>query len=364
MGMYDQATFDKSLVPVHLKKDVRDLIEVAVMLGWKMHLGAANAVTIVSHDERKKLHFSASGRASTGMNRLRREVVKYADPKQIEFGYAAHAAKDPDLGRLMFSAMPTINRDTVVDHRAEIEAEAEVEERRREQREEIRRARKERERRAQGRSESEPIPAYANGSKDQEAKRDRTIVSEQPMTAKASEGRGYESKVAVERHWSDGSVDYKCVDCDYHSDNRLSIRAHRSGAKHSARGRDRASTKVEVPLAATYKPRENRIKGLAEWLKEAIEGGASPEEIARHALTWMHEQTRHGTGEAAEREPMTAEETLARIRLLLDDGSQQKIVELTQQIDDLNTERTKLNERVEELESFIELATTLRREGS
>jgi hypothetical protein len=351
MGMYDKDSFDKSLVPTHLKKDVRDLIEIAVMLGWKMHLGSANSVTIVSYDERKKLHFSSSGRASIGMNRMRRDVTKFADPKQLEYGYAAMSAKDPDLGRLMFAAMPTLGQDTVVDHRPEIEAEENEEQRRREQREEIRQARKEREQRAKEIASSESEPA------------DRHIVSEQPMVAKASEGRGYDSKVAIERHWSDGSVDYKCVDCDFASPKRLAIRGHRSGSKHTPRGRDRASTKVDVPLAATYRPRETRIVALAEVIAGLVaEGTVDPAEIARQALTWVHEQTKYGTGEAAEREPMTAEETLNRIRLLLDDGSAQKIVELTQKIDDLNAERSQLKERVEELESFIELATTLRRE--
>lgn len=365
--MYDNDTFDKTLLPTHLKKDVRDLIEIAVMLGWKMHLGAANSVTIVSYDEKKKLHFSASHRASNSMNRMRREIVKYADPKQLEFGYAAHSAKDPDLGRLMFAAMPTINRDTVVDHRPEIEAEENEEQRRREAREELRRAQRERQTPPESRSsESEPvIPQYANGSKEQEAKRDRTIVSQKPMIAKDTEGRGYESKVSIERHWSDGSVDYKCVDCDYSSTNRLAIRGHRSGSKHTARGRDRASHKIEVPLAASYAPRQTRIEALAAVIQGLVsEGTVDPAEIARQALTWVHEQTRHGTSEAAEREPMTAEDTLNRIRLLLDDGSRQKIVELTQQIDDLHAERTQLTERVDELESFIDLATTLRREVS
>lgn len=349
MGMYDKDSFDKSLIPTNLKKDVRELIEVGVTLGWKMHLGSANSVTLVSHDERKKMHFSSSGRASIGMNRLRRDVVKYADPKQLEYGHAALAAKDPDLGRLMFAAMPTVSKETVVDHRPEIEAE---EQRQRAQREEIRQAQRDRQKRYEEAQSSESEP-------------ERTIVSQKPMVAKDSTGRGYDSKVSIERHWSDGTVDYKCVDCDYTSVNRLAIRGHRSGSKHNPRGRDRNTHKIDVPLAATYAPRQTRIEALAEVIQGLVsEGTVDPAEIARQALTWVHEQTRHGTSEAAEREPMTAEETLNRVRLLLDDGSQQKIVALTQQIDDLNAERSKLNERVDELESFIDLATTLRREVS
>jgi hypothetical protein len=368
--------FDPTVIPSYLKRDVRQTIEVAMALGWVMHISSAQSVTIISPDEKKRYHFSSSGRTSTPMNRVRRDIVKYADPAKLQAAYEAKdlfTKQNRDLAGLAMSLLPAPGEPgTVVDHRPDLEAEAK---RKAQEKDEANRrriaARREAEaaQRTLEAQDSKPQPkpeAGATQTTQTEAsgsESEPTIVKQEPMMAKASQGRAYPSKVAIERHWSDGSIDYKCVDCDYTTPNRLSIRAHRGNSGHTARGADRSDTRLaEVPLAATYKPRQTRVEALAEALKALLEQGGDPEEIARKALMWVHEQTQNNTRHAVEHEPLTAEDTLARIRMLLDDGTQaQAILERDQRIETLVEESQKLKDRVEELESFIELAQSLRR---
>ena len=356
--------FDPTVIPTYLKKNAREVIEIAMALGWVMHISSSNAVTIVSPDEKKRYHFSSSGRTSTPMNRIRRDVVRLADPLKLRTAYEASdlfkKGTNRELAGLAMSVLPAPGEEgTVVDHRPDIAEQAAIERRAKNERIVAARRMDEAAKRTLEAQDSKPEPEVESSESE------RHIVRQEPMLAKSSRGRGYDSKVAIERHWSDGSVDYKCVDCDYASENRLSIRGHRSGAGHTAVGRDRRERLAEVPLAVTYKPRQSRIDALAEELKRLMEAGETdPETIAREALTWVHEQTSEGTGLAAEREPMTAEETLDRIRMLLDRGEQDEIRKRDAEIADLLEQSQALTERVEELESFIELAQTLRRKDS
>lgn len=351
MSLYDSETFTRSLIPAYIKKEVAEVIETAVMFGWKMHISGASSVTIISHDERKKYHFSANGRASNSLTRIKRDVIRFGDPKKLLIADSIIGIKDKDIAQMAMTLLPNLgDKGTVVDHRPALEAEA--------------------------REKAKATPAAMPQKKEpvsSDSEPERHIVSEKPMVAKASEGKGYDSKVAIERTWSDGTIDYKCVDCDYSAPNRLSIRSHRTRADHQKRGSETKRFKAEVPNAASYAPRQTRIDALAAHLAGMFaDGEFDPEKIARESLTWVHEQSKKGTILADEREPMTPDETLDRIRALLDNGAQvAAITERDEQIDALQGEVViykgeldKLHERVDELESFIDLANTLRRKDT
>lgn len=339
MPLFDSDGFHPDLLPPSFKKDTKDLIALAVVLGWKCHLTTDNSVTIIApgNPSPKKYHFGLNGRASVNHNRIKRDLKKFADPQRLALALTAGVAGD-DVGRSAAQILAdTLNaNEQMVDQRPE------------------------------------PVPTPKVMAKPKVAPRSESephVVSEKPMLAKATEGKGYESKAALERTWSDGSIDYKCADCDYTSPHRLSVRGHRTVHRDADRQRPPVFA-TEVPNAASYKPSKNRIAALAEALAEAMKNGMTePEAIAREALMWVHEQSKNGTRYAEEREPLTAEDTLARIKMLLDDGTQvaaiterdEKIAELQAQVDHTEEQASKLQERVEELESFVELATTLRR---
>lgn len=348
-GMYDEETFDKSVLPSFLKRETQDCIQVAVMLGWKMHLSTGGSVTIVSPCERKRHHFSASGRSSTSLNRVRRDLVRFADPEKllIADSLIGMGLKPGPESVLLNAALPEIGDEgTIVDHRPEQEEEA----------------RRERERKAQAAEERERQKAAEPQLSS------RQIVSQKPMLAKAQEGKGYESLTTIERIWSDGKKDYRCSfqGCLFISDNRGSVPSHYAKA-HGAvygEGEKRNIFKAEVPEAQTYAPRKRRIDALAAVIRELWDVGAQPEEMARAALTWVHEQSKKGTEFASEREPMTAEDTLQRIRNLLDDGAQfemrQQMEKMEERLVEAETRAQVAEKRAEQarstLKAFMELA--------
>jgi hypothetical protein len=349
MPMYDadSGTFDPSLIPSYLKKEVREIIEVAVAFGWKMHISSDSSVTIIAPEERKKYHFSATGRASNSLNRIRKDAIRFGDPEKVLLADSILGIKDPEVARMAATLLPSVSETTVVDHRPELE------------------------------SETKPTPAVMPKKKpSSDSEPERRIVSEKPMMAKASEGKGYESRVAIERTWSDGSIDYKCVDCDFTTPNRLGVRGHRSTAGHVKRGADGKRIATEVPNAAVYRPRQSRVQALATIIEELMTGGETdPQAIALQALTWVHEQSRKGTALADEREPMTAEETLERIKTLLDNGEglaqKERIATLEKRVDEAEQWAVEAEARADaavaradaikqQFDSFIELANELR----
>lgn len=72
--------------------------------------------------------------------------------------------------------------------------------------------------------------------------------------------------------------------------------------------------------------------------------------IAKAALTWVHEQSKQGTALAAEHEPMSAEDTLERIRALVTNSDERLSFE--RKMEDLNREVTELRARLEQAEEY------------
>lgn len=371
MPIYDNENFQRSLVPSYLKAEIREIIETAVMFGWKMHVSSAHSVTLVSYDERKKFHFSRTNRASKSLNQIKRDIIKFGEPEKLLMADSILGMKDRELAQMATTLLPALGDEgTVVDHRPALEKEAEE---KKEAALEYARDLTKKRPVSTGNSEPTAAAAVAEGEVARAAE-SPYILTEKPMMAKARDGQAYASRVAIERHWSDGTVDYKCVDCDFTSKDRLSIRGHRTRKDHQKRGIERAKVvQGDVPLAASYKPRKDRVEALAQAIADAMAAGATdPESIALEALMWVHEQSKKGTRYAAEFEPMSAEETLERIRSLIAGEAQfealtekdQQIEVLQSQAETYKTEMEKLTERVEELESFIELANTLRRRDS
>ncbi len=360
-GMFTDEDFDKSLLPTYLKKDVREVIEVAVMLGWKMHISGANSVTIIAPEERKKYHFSCTGRASNSITRIRKDVMRFADPQKLLLADSIAGIKDDSLlaDRAM-ALLPALGDEgTVVDHRAE-EAAAAAE----------RAARK-----AVPKPKPPTVPTVAVSDGNQPSavpqgvsprNEERHIVSTRAMLAKASRGRGYTSETTLEREWSDGTKDYKCryQGCDYTSENRGSVPAHYAKS-HSIGLADRPVVfPAEVPEARQYAPRQTRIDALAGVINNMLRGNnhIEPHEIARTALTWVHEQSRSGSEHSEEREPKTAEEVLNRIKNLLDRGETAvRIGQMQQQLAELEVGLIEAEERAEQAEKRADQArSTLR----
>lgn len=364
MPLIEMDDLGPGVLPAYLNREHRELIEVAILMGWKLHISSANSCTIISYDERKKYHFSVTGRASIPMSRMRKDVFRNARPDLLMIADSAEGIKNKQIRQQLIDALPHVGQEgTVVDHRPEIEKEAEAE------RMAKAAAREERERQEQSEQAAKKAvprpPAKKAAVKAVPALLDKPdhghILSEKPMLAKASEGKGYESRIATERLWSDGHTDYKCVDCDYSSDNRLAIRGHRSGAGHGKKGGEEpARFDTEVPKAVVYNPRQDRVDALAQVIGLMFEEGADPQGIARAALVWVKEQAKKGTALAEERDTDGREDILARIRTLVDDGS---MLRMQQHVDALEERLVAAEQRAEQsqnnLRAFRELVSEL-----
>lgn len=343
-GVFGQETYDRAVLPTWMKRDLRDVIDMAVALGWIIHISTADAVTITSPNERKKYHFSPSGRTSIPLTRVRKDLFKHGDPAKVEtLERATKVAQqgDREKARQMVEELPyTGDPGTVVDHTAEDEKAREDEQRRRAE--------------AQQKKETSVT----------EDKPERTLVSKRPMIAKGGKSHGYESKTTIERHWSDGSIDYECAQgCGYTSDERTAVSRHVAGKHNKGKGTQPMPPRfaADVSGATRYKPRESRIAALAEVIERMMMTDTQdPKEIARTALTWVHEQTRDQTEHAIEAEPLTPEETLNKIRMLLDDGT---MGEALKRIEDLETRAVAAEERASkakaDLTAFVSLAQDL-----
>lgn len=202
---------------------------------------------------------------------------------------------------------------------------------------------------------------------------DRFITHEGPMIARRAQGKGYLSETTIERQWSDGTADFKCAypECTDGPDGGPFISAHRLGIrghwlKHVNAGEVQKmgaipEAKVEIPPyepayeRKQYTPRVDRVRALKRVLLDAIEKGldwsdpdAAAETLAAEALAWSHEQSSSGSGLAAEREPLSAEQMLERIRTMLDNG---EYLRQRDEIADLRTQMAEMGNRLDEVES-------------
>lgn len=279
--------FDPSMLPSTLNKEAKQLVAQAIGLGWTLHLDTGGVgCTIQSPvNQSKRIHLGK--RRSVSIKQMRSQVFRWADPVIVEH-IATHGDTPEDFEEFKdFFVRHQVEKaeregthGNVVEHEPEVHT-----------------------------VKSEPPP--------------RTVVSERPMNARMREGQAYISETTNVRVWSDGTQDYTCraVGCDFSSESRKGPSSHYASV-HSDGPMERPATfEANVTDQTPYAPRRWRIEALAEIIAAAMKDGGDPKDLARHALTWVHEQSNQGTNLAAEREPMTAEETLTRIRTLLDDGS-------------------------------------------
>jgi hypothetical protein len=332
--MYDAETFTKNLLPKHFRHDVVVIIQTAAIMGWKVHVTSKKSVTIVSPGERKRYHFGLNSRSSTNLNRIRRDILKYGDPEKVA---AADTIIDPTASlteqRTASLKTPLLGEEgTYSDERPE----------------------------------AEPEDPYR-------------IISRKPMVARQGSRTAYDSETTIERTYANGYKDFVCSwpGCKFTSEisDRLSVARHYGQAHKKGQGRSPQPPiyQQEVKTYHHYAPRQKRIEALAEVIAGLLAGSKDiePEEIAKAALVWVHEQSAQGTGLAAEREELTPEDTLNRIRNLLDDGSagairteleerDQQIVALTARVEAAEAQAQSARET---LKAFTDLAAELSTEA-
>lgn len=198
------------------------------------------------------------------------------------------------------------------------------------------------------------------------------IVSARPHTARMYPtkrgGVGYESETTVERTWSNGVVDYGCAapGCDYFADRARSVAAHYARLHSSTAPASLPAPEERLPLSGYtdneghrnapeggrdtgYRPTPRLVALLAEALRDALSSGGDPEDVAEAALVWWHD--RPDLPEPAPAEPLTAEQIVDRIRVLVT-GTQ--VADLTQRAEAAEAAMRGLHLALEEAHETID----------
>lgn len=203
-----------------------------------------------------------------------------------------------------------------------------------------------------------------------------TLVTEGPMLAKTgSIGGRYASDIATQKEWSDGTITYHCVRCDFEGDRPRSMashwRKHINEDERNKGGHRGVSVTVEEEDPG-YRPTEERLAALAAALAETIKSGSiewqdadvAARQLALSCLTW--DNSRRSRSEPGIREPLSDGDVLNRIRSLVDNGlyqsQQDRIeamqVELTDAMNRAEQAMREAKEANDELDAFAELAAS------
>jgi hypothetical protein len=150
------------------------------------------------------------------------------------------------------------------------------------------------------------------------------VVRQQPWLAHRSPAEGggirYSSKAVLERRWSDGRVDYKCSRCDYRNENPKSVATHYGRSKdHPAVGEDEGFVR-DAQYTSPLSTREAaRVTRWQHRLERAMAGlDRESDDFVRELAERLVDQTEYTP--ATDREPLTAEQVLDRVRRLVDTG--------------------------------------------
>lgn len=287
---YDLSTFHRNVLPRGISSEEVGVIQAALGIGWTVVVKGVTA-RLVAPAGNKSLVFSASGR-NAPLEQYKRIIYKHGNPLLME-----QMTSDEKMHEMVENVVA-----------AELVAE-----------------------RAAKSVVAEPVTEPKTVTTPEPVKVSvRKLVSIGPMIARRSQGRGYPSETTNERRWSDGTVDFSCQfdGCDYASDERRSVGAHwRTHAITDGLGprkQPKPTVQIEdyeVAHREGYTPRRERVGALAEVLDALDLDKMSAEELAEFVLHWQHEQSSTGTRLAAEREELTSDDVLNRIRALLDNGT-------------------------------------------
>lgn len=221
-------------LPAGFKQDVKQAVAMAVALGWKLIVSGKESMTIVAPppNEHKKYHLTKR-RNSGPIQRIRKDIIKYADPLKLAMVDGVLAGTtDPDLVNPFDGA------------------EVEFQDLRDEQA--VEQKKNERAERKSKTAVAEALERAEANKKVKETKKTRHVVSEGPMQVNSGGGRKADSPIGIERHWSDGTTDYKCKFCDFTTPKRFGLNGHSKAhnVKASVVSPPAAEAQAEAPVEA------------------------------------------------------------------------------------------------------------------
>lgn len=297
----------------HLIPDLRELVRVALELGWTARMGTnRKTVMLRSHDGKKTLAVDPINSINARLlQQKQRTVTRYAD--KVKLAVLEAAMETPALMRDLKGVA------------AEAAVYSKV---------------------------HDGLPITLGEALDAQESSDTLVVdsgivevSRRPWQARRQSAPGggtvYDSDAVVEVRFSDGSVNYECaLGCGYsHATNPRSVATH-YGKGHTAKGdavparggQERIDPTYTEPLThRDYTPTERLVRLLQHAIEEAMEGSWNTRDLAVSILRWQHDRVGEG-GEPGPSVPLTDSQIVERIRLMLDTGES---VAQQQEIDEL-----------------------------
>lgn len=187
------------------------------------------------------------------------------------------------------------------------------------------------------------VEAPKGGDTPKEA---HSLISEGPWMARLAgkaSGRGlmYPSPVVVERHWSDGTVDYRCTHSDYTSPKPRSVASH-AGKSHAGKGQHEAPRRVNdyAPSGIVHPSRRlvadltRALDAVPDW--KDLDAATLAERLAE-VITASREPS-------LPTEPLTDAEVLNRIVTLVDRG---RLAEATGQVSAMSIALAEVNKELD-----------------
>lgn len=320
---HQASTVESGKVTVDLSnicKVGRELVQFAVLLGWYARNTHGGGVLLTAPlNKRQKITVPAkSGIQDHNASAWADRLVRYADPVRL-LALEAQRSDAMETGKDGFAWQAWVGPDGEVQENL-----------------------------VYSDPEPEPEPVVP-------PVRTPTVLSERAWLAKngKEEGWRYESGAVIERRWSDGSLDYRCAldGCGYTSATPQTVAAHyRSSKDHPKVDGNRHQLRTE-PYEVKHRGAAQRAAHLAAQIAAALEDiGKSlgsydgwTELAVEVAEKIIADRDENRNVEESERGPLTPEQVLERIRVLVDNG----------QFVALREENDALNERVAELEVSV-----------
>lgn len=315
------------LVLTGFHQKMRDLIGTAIDLGWSArqdptHTARGNtSVLLHNYDGTVSIRVTPVRQINDAkLETMRRKVVRYADPVK-RFAVAALLDQAAERGRdpvtQLIEALPSSAQAIMF----------------------------------------ETVPET-----------ERVVTGERPWLArKAASSKGgkvYESATAIERTWSDGSMDYICAfpGCGWTNVRARSVANH-YGSAHTAKGETEPYVQTPTypghdyfePLThRPYRPSDRLVQALADWLAGHVTGDSTFTEWADAMLRWQHERPDLPDVEPTKRPPLSPEEILEEIRHLVGAPLASRLAEAEEAIAGLTTKAAELEAVVMARDAAIE----------
>jgi hypothetical protein len=325
-------TFDIAAVRSRLSKQAVAVLETAEDLGWVLEWASSKrqAISLRSGFDQHKLLLPLNSINANRLRSLKTQVARHSDPERLKDAadIGRLAERNRREGKIPLTFDIASDND-ITTQRGGMPLSAGVERA-------LNRARLALDEEEAAKAE----PPTATPEPDHEDT-SAYVVSESPWMVRkggrdGGTGRMYESHSVVHRVWSDGFEDYKCRFCEYVNVNPRGVAGHAARTKDGHPAADAApelhtvneyeATEIKHPFAGVRRLTSELTSALDSLPEGWCDGDFDAADIARTLAEHVYRMR----PDREPTEPLTAEQIVRRIALMVDTG---RLAEMHQQVE-------------------------------